>query len=372
MKCYILPLAIGLFLIAPAHAQNAEVHQVPPLSPQEELKTIQLPDGYKLELVLSEPDIKEPVLAVFDGNGRMYVAEMRTYMQDIDGKGEHDPISRISRHESTKGDGVIDKHSVYLDNLLLPRMVLPLDDRVLVNVTDTSDITIHRDSKRNGVADESKVWYEGGKRGGNMEHQPSGLVWGLDNWIYTTYNSYRLRWNGTGAPLKEGTASNGGQWGLTQDDYGKMWWSNAGGEKGLYNFQTPILYGAINVSSQKPKDFDKVWPIVALGDFQGGPNKFHSPTDKRLNHFTGCAGQTVYRGDRLPKELYGNVFLPEPVGRLIRRATVKVEDGITKLDNPYPESEFILSSDQNVSPLILTTGPDVFLYIVDIYRGIIQ
>ena len=362
-----LPLAE----IFAAEAPAPEVHQVPPLSPEEELKTIQLPDGYRLELVLSEPEIKEPVTAVFDGNGRMYVVEMRTYMQDIDGTGEHDPTSRISRHESTKGDGVFDRHTVYLDNLVLPRMVLPLDDRVLVNITDTADITIHRDSKGNGVADEGKVWFAGGPRGGNLEHQASGLVWGLDNWIYTTYNSYRLRWNGKGDPLKENTAPNGGQWGLAQDDYGKMWWSNAGGEKGLWNYQTPILYAAINVSSQKPEDFDAVWPLVGLADVQGGTNRFR-PEDKTLNHFTGCAGQTVYRGDRLPSELYGNVFLPEPVGRLIRRATVKVEDGITKVNNPYPKSELIRSTDPNFRPLNMTTGPDGCLYIVDIYRGIIQ
>jgi mono/diheme cytochrome c family protein len=270
---------------------------------------------------------------------------------------------------------VFDKHSVYMDNVLLPRMVLPLDDRVLVGITNTNDITMHRDTNGDGVADEKSVWYQGGERGGNMEHQPSGLVWGLDNWIYTTYNSYRLRWDGEGKPaLKEATAGNGGQWGLAQDDYGKMWWSNAGGEKGIWNYQAPILYAAINVPQQKTEKFDTVWPIVALGDFQGGPGRFHSPEDKRLNHFTGCAGQTVYRGDRLPKELYGNVFLPEPVGRLIRRATVEVKDGITTVANPYEEqmSEFIRSSDPNFRPLNMATGPDGCLYIVDAYRGIIQ
>jgi putative membrane-bound dehydrogenase-like protein len=319
--------------------------------------------------------IKEPTAIAFDGDGRMYIVEMRTYMQDIDGTDELTPRSRISRHESTKGDGVFDKHSVYMDNVLLPRMVLPLDDRVLVGITNTNDITMHRDTNGDGVADEKSVWYQGGERGGNMEHQPSGLVWGLDNWIYTTYNSYRLRWDGEGKPaLKEATAGNGGQWGLAQDDYGKMWWSNAGGEKGIWNYQAPILYAAINVPQQKTEKFDTVWPIVALGDFQGGPGRFHSPEDKRLNHFTGCAGQTVYRGDRLPKELYGNVFLPEPVGRLIRRATVEVKDGITTVANPYEEqmSEFIRSSDPNFRPLNMATGPDGCLYIVDAYRGIIQ
>jgi mono/diheme cytochrome c family protein len=359
-------------VISQAEPAVTTVNQVATLSPEDELKTIQLPPGYKLELVLDDAQIQEPVLCVFDGDGRMYVAEMRSYMQDINGTNEFAPVSRISRHESSKGDGVFDKHSVYLDNLVLPRMVLPLDDRVLVNVTNTDDITINRDTNGDGKADRSVLWYNGGKRGGNLEHQPSGLVWGLDNWTYTTYNTWRLRWNGANSPLKEHVPPNGGQWGLAQDDYGKMWWSNAGGEKGLYNFQVPILYGAINADHQKPADFDNVWPLVALGDFQGGTKRFQSPTNKALNHFTACCGQTVFRGDRLPADLRGNVFLPEPVGRLIRRATVTVEDGITKLANPYGKSEFLRSTDPNFRPMFMTTGPDGCLYIVDMYRGIIQ
>ena len=345
--------------------------QVPYLSPEEFLKTVELPEGYSLELVLSEPQIKEPVAIAFDPNGAMYVAEMRTYMQDIDGTDEITPRSVVSKHVSSKGDGNFDMHTVYLDNVLLPRMIQPLDDRILLGITNTLDLTIHRDANNDGKADESKLWFKGGPRGGNMEHQPSGLVWGLDNWIYTTYNSFRLRWNGEhGTPLQEPTPGNGGQWGLAQDNYGKMWWSNAGGEKGLWNFQTPIIYGAINVPSGKEKDFDVTSPLVGARDFQGGPPK--SRPDGTLNHFTGCAGQTVFRGDRLPAELIGNVFLPEPVGRLIRRSVVSDVDGITQLSNPHPQSEFIRSSDLCFRPLNMTTGPDGCLYIVDMYRGIIQ
>jgi mono/diheme cytochrome c family protein len=345
--------------------------QVPFLTPEEFLKTVQLPEGYSLELVLSEPQIKEPVAIAFDPNGAMYLAEMRTYMQDIDATGENTPRSIVSKHVSTKGDGVFDKSSVYLDNVLLPRMILPLDDRILLGITNTLDLTTHRDADGDGIADESKPWFHGGPRGGNMEHQPSGLVWGLDNWIYTTYNGFRLRWNGeNNAPLKEPTPGNGGQWGLAQDNYGKMWWSNAGGEKGLWNYQVPIVYGAINAPSQKEKDFDVTWPLVGVRDYQGGPAK--SREDGTLNHFTGCAGQTIYRGDRLPKELLGNAFLPEPVGRLIRRAVVSDHEGVTVLSNPHPKSEFLRSSDLCFRPLNMATGPDGCLYIVDMYRGIIQ
>ena len=373
LRCFSLLLlaASGAF----AQSPTAVKFPIAPLSPEEERQTIELPDGYALQLVLSEPDIKEPMAIAFDGDGKMYVAEMRTYMQDIDGTDELTPRSRVSLHQSSKGDGVYDQHRVFLDDVLLPRMILPMDDRVLIGITNTSDLTMHRDGNGDGTADEHTVWFAGGPRGGNMEHQPSGLVWGLDNWIYTTYNSYRLRWDGEGKPPRqEPTAGNGGQWGLTQDDLGKMWWSNAGGEKGIWNFQFPVLYAAINVKSQKSPIFDTVWPLVGLGDFQGGPGRFHSPEDKRLNHFTGCGGQTIYRGDRLPAELSGNLFLPEPVGRLIRRAIVEVKDGVTTVTNPYEaeKSEFIRSSDPYFRPLNMTTGPDGCLYIVDAYRGIIQ
>ena len=79
---------------------------VTPLSPQDEQARFILPPGYHLELVMSEPQIISPGAITFDGNGRMFVAELRSYMLDGDATGEKEPISRISMHESTKGDGV--------------------------------------------------------------------------------------------------------------------------------------------------------------------------------------------------------------------------------------------------------------------------
>lgn len=363
-------LMLPLMAVPPANDFSPQP-QVVAASPAEFLKTVKLPDGYSLELVLSEPQIKEPVTISFDPNGAMYVAEMRTYMQNIDGADGLTPGSVVSKHVSTKGDGNFDQHSIYLKDVMLPRMILPLDDRILLGITNTSDLTIYSDKNRDGVADDSALWFKGGPRGGNMEHQPSGLVWGLDNWIYTTYNSYRLRWNGESGPaLQEPTFPNSGQWGLAQDNYGKMWWSNAGGEKGLHSYQVSTVYGSINPGSQKENDFDVTWPLVGARDYQGGPKK--SRDDGTLNHFTGCGGQTVFRGDRLPKELIGNVFLPEPVGRLIRRAIVSDNAGMTVLSNAHPQSEFLRSSDLCFRPLHMTTGPDGCLYIVDMYRGIIQ
>ena len=103
-----------------------------PKTPAEEAKGFMLPAGYRMELVVSDPEIISPTLVEFDGNGRMYVGEMISYMMDAGASREHDPISRISRWESTKGDGHYDKHTVFVDKLVAPRMILPLQDGVIL------------------------------------------------------------------------------------------------------------------------------------------------------------------------------------------------------------------------------------------------
>src|SRR5262249_21224160 len=100
-------------------------------TPAEEAKGFMLPAGYRMELVAADPDVISPTLIDFDGNGRMYVGEMISYMMDANATREHDPISRISRWESTKGDGHYDKHTVFVDRLVAPRMILPLQDGVI-------------------------------------------------------------------------------------------------------------------------------------------------------------------------------------------------------------------------------------------------
>ncbi len=371
----LLPITSALALALPLLAAD-DFPPMPPavaVSPEEELKTMQLPPGYHLELVLSEPDIKEPVVCAFDGDGRMFVAEMRSYMQDIDGHDELTPVSRVSLHWSSKGDGVLDKHTVFADKLLLPRMILPLDKgRVVIGETNTLDLYLYTDTDGDGVSDKKELWWEGGARGGNLEHQPSGLLWAIDNGIYTTYNSFRLRWTPTGV-LREPSGNNGGQWGLGQDNHGKLFFMNAGGERGPLSFQVPVVYGAFRAKGEFAPGFDEVWPLVGRADVQGGTSRFR-PADKTLNHFTATSGAEIYRGDRLPEEVRGNLFFGEPVGRLVRRAKVDVVDGTTVLSNPYQaeKSEFIRSTDACFRPLNMTTAPDGTLYIVDMYRGIIQ
>ncbi|MEM7011084.1 MAG: cytochrome C [Verrucomicrobiota bacterium] len=318
---------------------------------------------------MSEPEVEEPVAIAWDVNGVLYVVQMRTYMQDINATGEQEPTSQISRHEDTNGDGVYDKHSVFVDNLLLLRMVLPMDDRIMVGVTNTLDLWTYRDSDGDGVADKEEKVYEGGGRGGNMEHQPSGLIWGLDDWIYLTYEAKRYRFT-DGEFKVESLPRGGGQWGLTQDNEGRIYYSTAGGENPVFSFQQPPIYGMFDAPGQTAKDFRTVYPIAAVPDVQGGRRRIG--LNGGLNAFTGCAGQGIFRGDRLPEEMRGDLVIPEPVGRLIRHANLERENGLTVLNNAYPESEFIRTRDINFRPLGAKTAPDGRMFLVDMHRGIIQ
>ena len=341
------------------------------LTPAQSMRTMQLPTGYHLELVASEPEIQEPVAIVWDGNGRLYVAEMRSYMQDINGTGEHLPICRITRLEDTDGDGKMDKHTVYIDSLVLPRMMLALDDRLVVNETYTYNMYSYRDKDGDGKADEKILVYHNDKPDdANLEHQKSGLIWNVDNWIYVTSNPVRYRYNNGMLNVDTISSSPGGQWGLTYDSYGRLFFSSAGGETPALNFQENPVYGELDLDNQRYGDFDEVWPIIGTPDVQGGQERLRA--DSTLNHFTASCGQSVYRGDRLPATMQGDLFICEPVGRLIRRAKMVDSNGITILKNAYDRREFLASTDMNFRPVNTATGPDGCLYIVDMYHGIIQ
>ncbi len=342
------------------------------LSPAESMKRIYLQKGYHLELVASEPMVSEPVAIAWDANGRMYVAEMNSYMQDVDGTGENKPISRIKRLEDTNGDGKMDKATIYADSLLLPRMILPLDNRLLVSETFSANVYSMEDTNGDGVADVKKLVYkdEGKPDNRNLEHQRSGLVWNLDNRIYITTDPLRYTFDGQNLNAEMLREAPGGQWGLANDNYGRLYYSSAGGETPAVNFQQNPYYGYFNAEGQINDEFQQVWPVMTTPDVQGGLSRLR--TDSTLNHFTACTGQSIVRGDKLPADLQGDLLICEPVGRLIRRAKVLNTDGKLSLVNAYDKEEFISSTDRNFRPVNSVTGPDGTQYIVDMYRGIIQ
>ncbi|HXW04957.1 MAG TPA: c-type cytochrome [Vicinamibacterales bacterium] len=357
----------------PANAK-ADLSPKPPvkaLAPEEQAKQFWLPAGYRIEAVLSDPLIDSPGQLTFDGNGRMFVVELRGYEQTLDGIDSLVPTGRISAHEDRDGDGTFEHHTVFVDGLLFPRFAMPFGaNAILTSETNHDEIWKYTDTNADGVADRKELFTADFGRGGNIEAQPSNLFWAMDNWLYSTVNSFRMRWTPTGV-IREATGPSSSQWGVTQDDEGKVWFQH--GASGLPGyFQFPVHYGNFAHPDQFEPDLEIVWgaPIL-VGDVQAGLPGTRMP-DGSLIYATAAAGNAIYRGHRLPRDLLGDYVYGETVARSVRRLRPVVTEGLTQLRNVYPRSEFIRSLDPLFRPVGIANAPDGTLYIADMYRGVIE
>ena len=344
-----------------------------PLYPEEEAKTFILPEGYKIEPILTEPQIEQPGAIAFDGNGRMFVLELRTYMLNVDSEGTLEPVSRISRWEDKDNDGIYETGTVFVDSLIFPRFVLPYGKDAVLSMNSDEDIVYKfTDTNGDGRSDKKEFFTNNYGRSGNVEHQQAFMYYNMDNWLYSTYNAFRVRETPTGV-IRENTGYNRAQWGVTHDDDGKVWF--LGGASGLPSqFQFPVHYGNFKFENDYAEGFEVPWGAeVKIGDLQEGMDRVSEQTGGPTR-VTGAAGNDIYRGDRLPKELYGQLFYGEPVARIVRQVDPVVTEGLTTLHNAYQDqqSEFLKSTDPLFRPVDMATAPDGTLYIADMYHGIIQ
>lgn len=346
--------------------------QISPLSPEESLKRIRVPKGYRVELVAADPLIEEPVMCAWDGNGRMYVAEMRSYMQDTEGTGGKERNGRVKRLEDADGDGKMDRSTVFVDGLLLPRIVMPLDDRIIIRETHDPHFVSYRDTDGDGRADERIPLGKGIGFNDNVEHEDSGLLWNLDNWLYTAKGGWRYRFTRGSWEAEKCEAQQDNQWGLGMDDVGTLYFSHnsfpgRGFQQPWYAWSLlPIKSGGRYTRPRitphdTTEEFHQIFPLPHVGDRQDSPNKT----------FTSCCGISIYRGDALP-DLRGDMFICEPCSHMVRRAKVEIHQGKRSLRNAQDKEEFFASDDFYCRPIWSGTGPDGCLYIVDMYRGIIQ
>ena len=358
---------------ANADADLSPKPPVLPLSPAEQATRFWLPAGYRLEPVLADPIIDSPAQITFDGNGRMFVVELRGYEQTLDGIDAIAPVGRISTHEDRNNDGTFEHHTVFVDKLLFPRFAMPFGaNAVLTMETNADEVWKYTDTNGDGVADKKELFTTNFGRGGHLESQQAGLFWAMDNWMYSTVNAFRIRWTPTGV-LREATGPNGAQWSVTQDDDGKAWFQHGASGMPAY-FQFPVHYGnfAPPASEQFEPNLNITWgaPIL-IGDIQAGLPGTRMP-DGSLIYATASAGNEIYRGDRLPKDLLGDYLYGETVARIVRRLRPVKTEGLTTLRNVYPRSEFIRSLDPLFRPVDIAAAPDGVLYIADMYRGIIE
>jgi mono/diheme cytochrome c family protein/glucose/arabinose dehydrogenase len=350
------------------------------LTPAEALTTFALPPGFRIELVAAEPLVQDPIMMDWDAAGRLWVVELPGYMRDITAEGELDPVGRIVVLEDEDNDGTMDKRTVFADKLIQPRALKVLDHGVLVG--EAPDIWLMRDTDGDLHADTKERVATGyGRRAANVEVNANSLFWALDNRLYGSGLAADMYLR-----LKDGTfevheSLSRGQWGVTEDDAGHIFRNH--NESPLHADLVPTPYYARNPnlvrtrgSHERLADTDRsittVWPAHQTP----GTNRAYQHgilrDDKTLARYTAACAPTIFRGDRLPADLYGNAFVAEPAANLVSRFILS-DDGTTlRARKAYDHAEFLTSTDERFRPVHLANAPDGTLYIADMYRGIIQ
>jgi len=355
---------------------------IPPKAPASALTTIRTHPGLKVELVAAEPLVQSPVAIDWGADEKLWVCEMFDYPAGV--RGDYEPGGRVRFLEDTNHDGRYDKSTLFLEGLPFPTGVLAWGKGVFVCAAP--DIIYAEDTNGDGKADKIQKPYSGFATD-NFQARVNGLSLGLDNWIYganglvsraiTTptgsvdirNHDFRFR------PLKGAFEPVSGptQQGLVRDDWGR-WYGCANSDIMWYypheerylrrNPNVPVPAAMIHPTADF--DVDRIYPTSRLLE------RFNDPD--AANHVTSGCGISVYRDRLLGDEYQDNTFTCEPVHNLVTRLVLKEKDGRVTRERAAEEktSEFLSSTDNWFRPVQTRTGPDGALYVVDMYRFVVE
>ncbi len=148
--------------------------------------TFTVPAGFQVVRVAGPPLVDRPIVADFDEQGRLYVADASGTNDKVE-KQLADRPHRIVRLEDKDGDGVYDTSVVFADRMMLPQGAMWLDGSLYVGappsiwkLTDTND---------DGVADQREEWFAGKTLTG-CANDLHGPYLGPDGWIYWTKGAF--------------------------------------------------------------------------------------------------------------------------------------------------------------------------------------
>jgi putative membrane-bound dehydrogenase-like protein len=353
-----------------------------PVAPRDSLQHLVVDPGLRVELVASEPQIVDPVAMRFDENGRLWVVQMSDYPTgDAEGKGGQ---SRISVLEDEDGDGFFEKATEFADGLNFATGLQPWKGGVFVTMAGT--IAYLQDEDGDGRADGVTPIYSGFALD-NTQLRANDPTLALDGGMYVA-NGLR---GGTIVDVRDAKAqplsisgmdfrfdprtgeyeavAGSCQFGMSFDDFGNRF---------ICSNRNPAMHVVMSNRDMKKNPLAAIPRVVHDVAAAGAQSHLFPITtawttsNLHAGQFTAACGVELYRGDGLPAEYYGNVFTCDPTNHLVHREIVAA-DGVTFTSKPAtPGKEFFASRDPWCSPVNLEGGPDGALYVVDMYRAVIE
>lgn len=356
-----------------------------PLSPEASLKEFDLDPALRIELVAAEPEIVDPVAVQFAADGSLWVVEMRDYPHGP--KAGEKPQSCIKHLFDRDHDGRFETAVTFAEELLFVTGVLPYRDGLIVTLA--GEVAFFADRNGDGVAEVRETWFRGFAQE-NSQLRANHPTFGLDGYVYVAnglrggkIEAVKAEWKRAGEPLTItgfdfrfhpktgdfGTVTGHGQFGLTFDDFGRRFVCsnrNPCSHVVLENryLQRNPQYAAKKVMHDvaATAELSQLYPI----------SKAWTTSTLHANQFTAACGVTIYRGDALPADYSGNAFTCDPTGNLVHREVLTPQGATWSGRSPYEKREFLASPDTWFRPVNLANGPDGALYVVDMYRAVIE
>lgn len=324
-------------------------------------------DGYKIELVANEPLLDSPVATAQDIQGRLWVVEMPGYMRDIDGNGDDIKDGRIVILEDTDNDGHMDKRTIFLDGLLNPRAIALVYDGVLY----TDSTALIWTSLVDDVPGKKEMVDSIYVIGGNIEHQPNGLFYNLDNWIYSAKSNARYK-RSEKKWIKEATTFRG-QWGISSDQNGRLIYNHNSapiiGDRTMPNVLIKNQFQKIEHGTGVYYTKDMSINAIQATAVNRGYDDGVLDSLGRVKNYTSACAPLIYYGTGLKDKDYSDLFVCAPEANLISKYDI---DHINQKATKDIGHEFLVSNEESFRPVNLMTGYDGCLYITDMRKGIIQ
>ena len=339
----------------------------------------------EMRLLVSEPNIKDPVALAFDHNCQLYVVEMRDYPTGVPNSNKGGAIKLLT---DTTGDGEYDRITHFASKLSYPTSVTPWKGGVLVAAPP--NIIYLKDTNGDGVSDIRKTLVSGFKLG-VTDSNFNSLRWGIDNWIHGANggNGGNIRFSEQNKPSTslrnldfrikpnipqlETTSQTGGGFGLIFNEWGHSFTT--------YN----IDYLQQRIIKQKYIDRAKDLPSFEATTNISTHGKMArifpiAEAETRVNHpeqagYFSSAGGMGYLGiSGYPEDLSGSIFVCDVVSNLVHRNLLQSKGGayIAKRSPTEKTSEFLASSDNYFRPVAIELGPDGALYLADMQREVIE
>jgi len=376
-----------------------------PRTPDESAQADRVLPGFEVGLFAADPHLASPVAMTFDADGDVYVAEMLDY-PIIRTPGMFGPFPegqiRLLRTDE-QGKKVV-KSSVFATALAAPTSVVPFEGGVLVSAAP--DILFLKDTDGDGHADVRQVVLTGFDTSQDL-YRVNSLLWGIDGWIYargmgdtpihwgddpngpalsTSGMNFRFRVRDRKFEAVSGLSS---CFGLTMDDWGHLFFSNSANH--IYQVVLPNRYLSRNPYLAAPPLFREIsdhggvarvarisepppWRVERseIWEKTGLTKKYFGKIEPRQDYMTAVCGPLVYRESAFPPEFRGNYFVCEAVSNLVHRDLLKGPGPVYTASRADEGREFFASADNWCSPVYLGSGPDGALYVVDMYRQIIE